>query len=146
MLMKDGREISAAVVNSLNKELVGEARAVCHLLPIAMPYQYKLPFSFKKLWFYIGFMTRFGLHKVISKKWFHASAIFEIQDDPPKKYVSILEHHHQNSRRIILAMLGMVTIVGICIFLATSGAMKEAYYTLISKIPNTRNMMFRIDF
>jgi kynurenine 3-monooxygenase len=100
-------------VASLNAEMVREAESVCRLIRIGMPYQYSLPHSLHKVGFFMDFMTRLALHKgsATIERWTRswipslvtAPVIFQIQEDPPLEYSTILRNHHRNSLLIAAA-------------------------------------------
>lgn len=94
-------------MNALNATLVEEAEALCRLLPIGMPYQYKLPHSLEKFVFFTNFMIRWGLAVCsakltsLTRGWIPLlltePVIMQIQHDPPLKYTMILKNHRRNT-------------------------------------------------
>lgn len=86
-----------------------EAEAICRLLPIGMPYQYNLPFSFGKVTFFVSLLTRLSIHKLMPGI-FTPPVIFLVTEAPPKKYSSILMYHQRNTRRLLL-LVGSFTLL-----------------------------------
>jgi 2-polyprenyl-6-methoxyphenol hydroxylase-like FAD-dependent oxidoreductase len=105
--MDKNQPLTETDLDMLNKTLVEEAEAVCRLLPIGMPYQYKLPHTLSKLVFFASFFTRWSLAGFSTKlsrltrgfigPLFTEPAIIQIQNDPPLKYTEILRNHRRNT-------------------------------------------------
>jgi hypothetical protein len=76
-----------------------EAEALCRLIPIGFPYQYRQPMSCAKMLFISGFFLRILCFK--SLPWlFYKPVVFAIQESPPKKYSDILREHQRNTRTL----------------------------------------------
>ena len=92
---------------------VPEAEAICRLLPIGMPYQYRMPASIAKYVFFVDLLTRWAANKLCPCA-FSPPVVFMVTTDPPVPYTEILSCHKENTHRLrIAATLIVVPMVAL---------------------------------
>mmetsp|Transcript_131902 Transcript_131902/g.410041 ORF Transcript_131902/g.410041 Transcript_131902/m.410041 type:complete len:466 (+) Transcript_131902:102-1499(+) len=103
----------AAVWRSLERYealRVPEAEAICRLLPVGMPYQYKLPHSLGKFAFFGSLLVRLAASRACPSL-FPAPVVFLVTSDPPLLYTEILRRHREATRRLLLLAGGLGALV-----------------------------------
>eukprot|EP00929_Paragymnodinium_shiwhaense_P038088 TRINITY_DN20190_c0_g1_i1.p1 TRINITY_DN20190_c0_g1~~TRINITY_DN20190_c0_g1_i1.p1 ORF type:complete len:469 (-),score=33.02 TRINITY_DN20190_c0_g1_i1:242-1648(-) len=92
-------EALKTILSEYDKTQRAEAEAICQLLPIGMPYQYRQPFQLSKISFFAGFLVRMLAWKLVPSL-ISPPVVFLVTQAPPVRYSEILRLHRQNTRRL----------------------------------------------